>query len=218
MGRVTVVYVRPDDRVEGRAEAIELLRAAPFVQLVSGAGGELAATGLPMLVDETGATLVGHLARANRQWRDLDGAQVLVIAPLSDGYVSPDWYRSKVETGGKAVPTWNYEVVHVHGRAQVHDDAGWLRQVVDRLSDHHEALRSDTGERWSVADAPPDYIDQMLRAIVGVSVTIDRIQAKAKLSSNRSIADQRGVADGLAGTEGASTRLIASTVGALKRR
>ncbi len=208
---VSPVYARSDDRVDDRSAAIGLLRCARFVQLVShDHDGGFAATGLPMLVDADGQHLVGHLARANPQWRSLDGAPALVIAPLSDGYVSPDWYPSKHEGDGRVVPTWNYEAVHVHGTARIHHDESWLRELVSRLTDTHEAARSDGGEPWAVTDAPADFVDRMLGGIVGVTVAIDRIEAKRKLSGNRSEADRRGVLDGLGRTTDVPERLLTS--------
>ena len=107
---------------------------------------------------------------------------------------SPSWYATKAEHG-KVVPTWNYSVVHLRGSAVVHDDAGWVRSLVTRLTDRHESTRD---EPWAVSDAPDDYIDKNLRPLGGVEIVVSSVEAKAKLSQNRSDSDRAGVASGLA--------------------
>jgi transcriptional regulator len=116
---------------------------------------------------------------------------------LADGYVSPSWYPSKAEHG-KVVPTWNYELVHVHGTVRVHDDPAWVRLLVTDLTDRHESARYAPPDGWQVTDAPPDFIDAQLRAIVGVEVEISSIEAKRKLSQNRPDGDRTGVETALA--------------------
>lgn len=158
----------------------------------------LQASHLPLLLrSDEGAqgTLYGHLAKANPQWRALQqGVEALVIFPSVDAYVSPSFYPSKAEHG-KVVPTWNYVTVHAYGCAQVFSDPKRLLEVVSGLTAKHETGR-DTP--WAVADAPADYIDKMLGAIVGFSLPIERLEGKRKLSQNRSAADIAGVRDGLA--------------------
>ena len=172
----------------------------PFVEAVAtaqlvtvGDDGVPDATFLPVLWE--GDRLVGHLARANRHWRRMvDGSPALAIVTGPDTYVSPSWYASKAEHG-KVVPTWNYSVVHLRGAVVVHDDPEWVRSLVTRLTDRHEA---DRAERWRVTDAPSDYVDKNLRPIVGVEILVESVEAKAKLSQNRSDEDRAGVAAGLA--------------------
>ena len=172
----------------------------PFVaavgtaQLVTvGDDGLPDATFLPVLWE--GDRLVGHLARANGHWRRIvDGSPALAIVTGTDTYISPSWYASKAEHG-KVVPTWNYSVVHLRGRVVVHDDPQWVRALVTRLTDRHEQRRP---EPWAVADAPEDYVEKNLRPIVGVEVVVESVEAKAKLSQNRSDEDRAGVAAGLA--------------------
>ena len=168
--------------------------AVATAQLVTvGEDGVPDATFLPVLWE--GDRLVGHLARANGHWRRIvDGSPALAIVTGADTYVSPSWYASKAEHG-KVVPTWNYSVVHLRGRVTVHDDPGWVRALVTRLTDRHEGTRS---EPWAVSDAPADYIDKNVRPIVGVEVFVETVDAKAKLSQNRSDEDRAGVARGLA--------------------
>ena len=172
----------------------------PFVEAVAtaqlvtvGDDGVPDATFLPVLWE--GDRLVGHLARANAHWRRIvDGSPALAIVTGRDTYVSPSWYAAKAEHG-KVVPTWNYSVVHLRGRIVVHDDPAWVRALVTRLTDRHESSRD---EPWAVTDAPSDYIEKNLRPIVGVELVVESVEAKAKLSQNRSDEDRTGVARGLA--------------------
>ena len=190
-------HFKPDD------EAVhELLNEQGAADLVTSTGRGLLATMLPFLYDAPGSraglgglgSLVGHLARNNQQWREPAHGESLVIVRGPDAYITPSWYPAKREHG-RVVPTWNYITAHVYGRLVIHDDVTWLEALVRRLTARHEASRA---EQWSVDDAPPDYFAGQLRAIVGVELLIDRIEAKAKLSQNRSAADIDGVIAGLA--------------------
>ncbi|GAA3398312.1 FMN-binding negative transcriptional regulator [Cryptosporangium minutisporangium] len=175
----------------------ELLGRGGFAHLVTPTAEGLVSTPLPLLYDPgrpgRGA-LLGHVARNNPHWRDLPDTESLAIVTGPDAYVSPGYYATKREHG-RVVPTWNYEVLHVHGRLVAHDDVAWLRDLVTRLTDTHEAGRAAP---WGVTDAPERFIDGQLRAIVGLELVISRVEAKAKLSQNRSAADQDGVLAGLA--------------------
>ena len=151
-------------------------------------------------------TLYGHLARANPQWQELaEGGEVLVIFPGADAYVSPPFYPAKAEHG-KVVPTWNYVAVHAYGQAEVFDDADRLLNLVSALTDRHEAGRD---KPWKVADAPAQYIDSMLKAIVGFALPIQRLEGKRKLSQNRSAADIAGVQQGLAASADSQDQALA---------
>jgi transcriptional regulator len=190
------VYV-PAHFAAGADETAELLAGVRAADLVTATADGLTATYLPLLIDPTWGphgSLVGHVARANDQWRRPVLGQALVIVRGPDAYVSPSWYAVKAEHG-RVVPTWNYVTVHVHGELVVHDDVEWVERLVRRLTDHHER---DRAEPWSVDDAPPGYVAGQLRAIVGVELVIDRVEAKLKLSQNRSPADVDGVVAGLA--------------------
>ena len=183
-----------------RSNVMEPDAVRPFVaavaaaQLVTVGGDGLPdATFLPVLWE--GDRLVGHLARANAHWRRIvDGSPALAVVTGPDTYVSPSWYATKAEHG-KVVPTWNYSVVHLRGRIRVHDDPDWVRALVTRLTDRHEQQRD---EPWAVTDAPEDYVTKNLRPIVGVELVVEGVEAKAKLSQNRSDEDRAGVARGLA--------------------
>lgn len=179
-----------DDEEEIR-RLVAAARTAWFV--TAGADGLPVATLLPIIW--RGETVIAHMARANRQWRDLPhNAPALLIVTGPDTYVSPSWYATKAEHG-KVVPTWNYSAVHLSGTAVVHADAEWLRQAVTALTEAHE---SDREHPWAVTDAPADYIDMQLSGIVGIEVHVTRVEGREKFSQNRSEADRRGVVDGLA--------------------
>lgn len=174
----------------------ELVRCHPLATLVTRDDDGFTADHLPLELDlKTGphGTLRGHVARANPLWARADGQTVLVVFQGPDHYVSPSWYPSKSEHH-KVVPTWNYQVVHAHGRLRAIDDADWLRALVARLTDQHEAPLPTP---WSVDDAPADFVAQMLKAIVGVEIELTKLEGKFKWSQNRSAADRAGVQDGL---------------------
>ncbi len=178
-----------------------LIRAHPLAVLVTSAGGSLEANHLPLLIDPLPSpqgTLRGHVARANPLWHQLhEGGhetEALAVFQGPQVYVTPSWYPEKRATG-KVVPTWNYAVVHAHGPLIIHDDRDWLRDLVSRLTSQQEA---GMPQPWGIGDAPADYIERMLGAIVGIEIPLTRIEGKWKVSQNRADADRAGVVDGLA--------------------
>ncbi|TDD59051.1 FMN-binding negative transcriptional regulator [Kribbella antibiotica] len=171
----------------------ELLRRHGAADLVTVTEGGLLATMLPFVYDAERKVLQGHLARNNEQWQRPALGEALVIMHGVDSYVSPSWYAAKQEHG-RVVPTWNYVTAHVYGELTVHDDPVWVGELVRRLSDLHEGSRP---EPWSVDDAPEKFVSGQLRAIVGIELAITRVEAKVKLSQNRSAADVDGVIAGL---------------------
>lgn len=179
-------------------ELQQLIRHTRLAQLVTFGEHGLQASHLPLLLNPDegpNGTLYGHLAKANRQWQDLqNGSEALVIFAGAEAYVSPGFYPAKAEHG-KVVPTWNYLAVHAYGQAEVFTDAERLLTLVSALTDRHENGRA---QPWKVSDAPVDYIDGMLKAIVGFALPIQRLQGKRKLSQNRSAADIASVREGLA--------------------
>jgi transcriptional regulator len=194
------VYVPDHFAAAGDAEVAELLTQHGAADLITATDSGLLATLLPFSYDpdrgERGA-LLGHVARNNDQWRRPAIGEALVIVRGPDAYVSPTWYASTAEHG-RVVPTWNYITAHVYGDLIVHDDVAWLSALVRRLTEKHESGKTP---RWSVDDAPGSYISGQLRAIVGLEIAITRVEAKWKLSQNRSAADAEGVATALqAGT------------------
>jgi len=191
------MYV-PDHFRETRVDVLQaFVERHALATLVAAAAGGLVANHVPLLAQLTpdgGGVLRGHIARANSLWRDLpDGAPVLAIFTGSDSYISPTSYPSKREHG-KVVPTWNYATVHISGNIRFIHEADWLREIVTSLTDTYESGRA---HRWHVSDAPADYIDAMLRAIVGVEISVTRVVGKFKGSQNRSAADRAGVATAL---------------------
>ena len=174
----------------------ELLAGNGVADLVTPTAAGLVATLLPF-VHEPGTgphgALLGHVARNNPHWPAEPVGESLVIVRGPDAYVSPAWYASKAEHG-RVVPTWNYVTAHVYGDLVVHDDAAWVESVVRRLTERHEA---ESGDGWSVDDAPERFVAGQLRAIVGVEVRVTRVEAKLKLSQNRPAADVDGVLAGL---------------------
>ncbi len=201
-------FEQPDREAMAR-----LLQAHPLATMAWTSPDGLTAEHLPLLWDRGPAdgqhgTLRGHAARANPVWREAAGAEVLVLFQGPQAYVTPSWYPSKAETA-KVVPTWNYAVVHLHGRLRAVEDTAWLRTLVGRLTDTHEAARALP---WQVADAPADYIEQMLRAIVGIEIELTRVQGKWKASQNRSAGDRDGVAAGLDALGDDAARAMAALV------
>jgi transcriptional regulator len=175
------------------------------------ADGAPVATHLPILWDGQKRIATGHIARANPHWKLGDGKGLLVLAG-PEAYVTPSWYPSKAEHG-KTVPTWNYEAVHLSGRVEWFDDPARLEAIVRDLSTLHEQGRA---EPWSIEDAPRPYIDALLRGIVGVTLHVERIDAKRKLSQNKSEADFHGVAAGLAASAHAMEREVAALMRATR--
>ncbi len=164
-------------------------------------GGVPSATLLPLHVRGDGATrsIVAHFARGNPQWRSIaDGDSVLVVVTGPETYVSPRWYPSKIDHG-KVVPTWNYVEVQIRGRIRLIHDGEALGEIVRDLTDQFEV---GAEQPWMVDDAPADFIEAQLRAIVGVEITVDTITGKAKLSQNRADADRLGARSGLLGAAG----------------
>jgi transcriptional regulator len=191
------VYV-PAHFNEDRVDTLhELIRGAGLATLVSMTADGLIASHAPMMIDPDPApygTLIGHLAKANPHALAADPAiQALVIFQGPDGYITPSYYAAKREHG-KVVPTWNYAAVHAYGTLEVFDDPVRLLAVVTRLTNLYETKRA---QAWAVSDAPDDFIQGMLRGIVGIALPIARLEGKMKMSQNRPATDQTGVIDGL---------------------
>jgi transcriptional regulator len=194
------MYV-PDHFRPSEDEVRALLDRLGAGELITATADGLLATLLPLIWEpatdgEAGATLgslMGHVARNNRQWKTAPVGDAMVIVRGPDAYISPAWYPTKREHG-RVVPTWNYVTAHLHGELVVHDDAAWCERNVRALVDRHEAGRADP---WAVDDAPAPYIEGQLRAIVGLEIRVTRIEAKTKLSQNRSKEDVLGAIEGL---------------------
>lgn len=179
------------------SDAVALADRVGRGHLVTAHENRLESTLIPFVIAtrSSGPVVRGHLARANPHHRLLgDGIDAMVIVTGPDAYVSPSWYRSKREHG-RVVPTWNYSLVHMRGRIRLLRGGDELLELVTTLTDRHEATRTAP---WAVSDAPADFIDAQLRAIVGVELEITEIEGKAKLSQNRTDADRDGVRSALA--------------------
>jgi len=178
------------------AETQELLDGIRVADLVTATDQGLFATFLPLIYDysrDGEGVLLGHVARKNDHWRLDPVGEALVIAHGPEAYITPAWYAAKQEHG-RVVPTWNYLTAHIYGELVIHDDPAWLEALVRRLTDRHEAERE---QPWSVDDAPREYTESQLQAIVGIELRITRVQAKAKLGQNRSAQDIDSVTSGL---------------------
>jgi transcriptional regulator len=189
-----------------------LIRARPLATLVTQSAAGLNADHVPLLISESPApfgTLLGHIARANPLAAHVaHGAEALAVFHGPEAYISPSWYATKRETG-KVVPTWNYAAVHAYGVLRVVEDASWLRDLLDRLTAHNEA---PFAAPWSVADAPADYIEKSMKAIVGIEVTITRLAGKWKVSQNQPAENRAGVVEGLKAKGGGDALEMAALV------
>lgn len=189
------MYIPAHFALTDSAKMHRIIREHPLGVLVTLTADGLDANHIPFELDpsvgECGM-LTAHVARANPVWQQCrDGADVLVIFRGNESYISPNWYPSKHEAH-RQVPTWNYEVVHVHGRLSVQDEDKFTRGVVARLTRTHEATEP---KPWKMGDSAPDYIDGMLKAIVGIEIKIHRFEGKAKLSQNREDRDRLNAAE-----------------------
>jgi transcriptional regulator len=198
---------------ETRPEVLgRLIHDHPLAALVTLGRDGLSANHIPLELDPEPAplgTLRGHVARANPVWRDFSrDVEVLAIFQGPQAYISPAWYETKKETG-KVVPTYNYIVVHAYGPLRIVEDRAWLRALVERLTNRHEAERP---EPWKVTDAPAGYIEQMLGAIIGVEIPLTRLVGKWKVSQNRPAVDRDGVVSALGEMDDQDARAMSALV------
>jgi transcriptional regulator len=190
----------------------ELIQSHPLGAWVTYSEGELVANHIPFLLDAARGehgTLIGHVARANPIWRSLSSdADSLVMFQGPNAYISPSWYPSK-QNAGEVVPTWNYAIVHTHGRARAIQDRDWLHDVVQRLTNTHEANQTYP---WKVSDAPHDYIQRMLGSIVGIEIPLSKLTGKWKVSQNRPTEDKLGVVAGLLASDNSAATAMSELV------
>lgn len=208
------MYVPHFNAIEDEPAIRAMVAEIGSAQLITtGPDGYPLATLLPVVW--RGDTVIAHLARANEHWKAIGADQpALLVVTGPQAYISPTWYAAKAEHG-RVVPTWNYSVVQLTGRATVHDDVDWLEGALDELVEHHERHREAP---WHRSDAPERYIQGQLRAIVGLELAVERVEAKAKLSQNRSDADRAGVIAGLGAEESRDAHAVAEQMrtGALR--
>jgi transcriptional regulator len=197
--------------VESHPEQLrQLIRRYPLGTLITRQNGEIKVDHTPFLLDTSRSDLLtAHVPRANPVWQGLEGQSATIVFHGPNAYISPSWYPSK-HAHGKVVPTWNYAVVHVQGTVRVMHDAAWLTEHIDKLTDEHEQTFART---WKVSDAPTEYIDNLLKAIVGLEVSVTHIEGKFKLGQSRPEADRMGVEAGLASIQSP----LADFAGALMR-
>lgn len=210
------MYVPRSFAEEDLPTLFSFIDAHPLGALISNSTADgLVATHLPLVLDrEAGpiGTLMGHVARANPHSHCLADGPVSALALFTgaDAYVTPAWYATKQQTG-RVVPTWNYIAVHAYGTLRFHDDPQLLRAHLEMLTRRHEGARPDP---WHVSDAPDDYIAQQMKAIVAVSLEIERLEGKWKMSQNRSDADIAGVVHGLSTSPAPQDQAVAAIVAA----
>lgn len=188
----------PAHFAETRPEELHrIIREHPLGMLVTHGKAGLDADHVPFEVDAGAGThgvLLAHVARANPLWQCCPtGTPAMVVFRGAQAYISPNWYPSKHETH-RQVPTWNYEVVHAYGTITVHDDERFVRRVVAQLTRRHEATEP---KPWRMGESEPEFIDNMLRHIVGIEIAITSLEGKVKLSQNREVRDRRNAADTL---------------------
>lgn len=209
------MYLPSAFREERVAVLHELIRQRPLATLVTLGSNGLTANHIPMMIALEPApfgTLVGHVARGNSLWRDAEPS-VLAIFTGPEHYISPSWYASKQEDG-KVVPTWNYVAVHAHGTLHIHEEREWLLGLVTKLTETHEAQFE---RPWKVADAPADYVDGLLKGIVGFEIRIERLEGKWKMGQNRSDADREGAAESLQQMKTPSAAEVGELMARVKR-
>ena len=200
------MYIHPQHQLADPAALHALMAAHPLGAWVCHGEAGLVANHLPFLLDRSRGphgTLLSHVARANPVWRSLGPASPsVVVFQGPQAYITPGWYPGRA-AHGQVVPTWNYLVAHAHGVARAIDDRDWLLALLHRLTDAHEAHRPAP---WRMGDAPPAFINRMLRAVVGIEIPIDRLEGKRKASQDEALEDRRGTVQGLraAGTDAAT--------------
>ena len=191
------MYLPPYFATDDPEALHKLMQAHPLGALITHGERGLDANHLPFELDtESGkhGVLRAHVARNNPLWQEArDGDEVLVIFKAADAYISPNWYPSK-KTHHQQVPTWNYSVVHAHGRIQIRDDARFVRRLLANLTRHHEAGEPTP---WKMADAPRDYLEAKVAAVVGIEIEITGLVGKFKLSQNKEAADRQEAAHAL---------------------
>lgn len=204
------MYNPPSFREERPKVLQTLIRQNSFGTLVSASGGELVATHLPFLLDTDRGphgTLIGHMARANGQWRTFEGGgEVLVLFQGPHAYISPSWYTTAL-----SVPTWNYVAVHAYGCPRLVEGAA-LHAILEATVREFEEPRA---EPWRLAQLPDDFVQNLMRAIVGFEIPISRLEGKRKLSQNRPDADRLGAVDGLRGEHDPASLSIADLMASL---
>lgn len=206
------MYINRHHQFRGQEDALVLIEAFPLGAWVYRGTTDLTANHIPFYLDRSRGplgTLVGHVSRANRIWRELDErVPSIVMFQQAQAYITPGWYPGKKEHG-EVVPTWDYAVAHVHGIARAVEDRDWMLSMLERLTDMNEAGQPMP---WRVSDAPPAFIEKLMRAIVGIEIPVDRIEGKLKASQDEAMQDRIGTVQGLLQTGSNQSGAMAALV------
>ena len=205
------MYAPPQFREERRDVLLATIRALKLAAIVIRENGLFSVAQVPVLVRESGdpdsARIEFHVALGNPFWREVgDGCEALLMVQGPNAYIHPGWYETKKRTG-KAVPTWNYVTIHVEGRLSVRRGQDWLLRHLEALTGESESGRPD---EWTLGDAPPDYLERQLKGIVGLELTIGRLQGVWKMIQHHPDANKLGVIDGLSRSERGDDRRVAA--------
>jgi transcriptional regulator len=208
------MYVPKQFREERRDVLLDTIRTLQFASVVIKKEGEFLATHVPVLVRDGASTVIEfHVSRANPLWKfAVDACPALVIIQGPQAYIHPGWFETKKQTG-KAVPTWNYVAIHAQGPLQIVDDTSWLLRHLADLTRANEAGRSDS---WAITDAPADYIEAMVRGIIGLELTVDRLDGAWKMIQHHPEQNRKGVIEALSASDNAGDREVAQVMRALK--
>lgn len=205
------MHIPKQFKQENDTELLELMREYPFATLITHSTSGIEANHLPISLSwqEDKLYLHAHIAKVNSLWQSVaESSEVLVVFNGPNGYISPNHYPTKQQTG-KAVPTWNYVAVHVKGSISFIHDAAWIYQALESLTDEHE---SELDNPWAMSDAPAPYIDKMLPAIVGIEIAVTSITGQWKLSQNQPTVNQIGVVEGLSASDKQNDKTVAAMV------
>jgi transcriptional regulator len=206
------MYVSKHHQLNDHEAVMSLIETHPLGAWVCHSGDELIANHVPFFLDRTRGpygTLMGHVARANDVWRQLfPETPSVVMFQGAQSYITPGWYPGKAEHG-KVVPTWNYVVAHAHGAARVIEDPAWLLDMLHRLTNANESRQATP---WRVGDAPSGYIENLMRGVVGIEISIDRLESKLKASQDEALPDRRGTVEGLQSNHSEQSRAMAALV------
>ncbi len=205
------MHIAPPSREERRGVLLDAINSIQLGALVLPTGDGLEASHLPMLVreEQDGSLLLeGHVSRANRLWRLTSGSPALVIFQGPQAYIHPGWYPTK-KRDGRAVPTWNYIAVHVHGPVTAIEDHDWLNGHLDRLTKRNEEHRR---KPWQISDAPSEFIESLMKGIVGLELRVERIEGNWKMAQKQPLENRLGAARGLAASERAGDWEVSSLI------
>jgi transcriptional regulator len=206
------MYVSKHHQLNDHEAVMSLIETHPLGAWVCHSGDELIANHVPFFLDRTRGpygTLMGHVARANDVWRQLfPETPSVVMFQGAQSYITPGWYPGKAEHG-KVVPTWNYVVAHAHGAARVIEVPAWLLDMLHRLTNANESRQATP---WRVGDAPSGYIENLMRGVVGIEISIDRLESKLKASQDEALPDRRGTVEGLQSNHSEQSRAMAALV------